>query len=454
MFIPSNNEKSRYRSLITRSWIYGACLFIASCGLQPPSRTSEYSRLRGFGVNDLSSDPRAAAAVAAQTETENGRAPGACLEILLNDSHDEFFDVKAERESEKTYALMCAISEDQIISMLKESHRRKTKRSTGFDFLIDSLTEFGKNKLDLKFNQSDAFLYDDHLARSDAQQIRRLLCNNEHNESFATRAVESFKRVASSVTLEKYNACIRARSYGLRCDVTSTEDHVAASIRWEPTELVRSYLPRVALDWSGLVNLSSKQSLPKFLGIGSGLSVALVRNNKTTDSIFGVSAFDASGHFSFACNTALKRIDSTARRMVLKRDASCGVELYKEQADQLCGVERYNDTRSEACGVELHKELRSPACGIERYNSRHDCAVCGQVGIVGGCRQCEHPMFGIASYHSCRHINHGAEIFASCQHPQHGVGQYKLCRKPEFGVELYKECLVEASETASLQVLL
>lgn len=450
MFIPSNNEKLRHRSLMDRLWIYGACLFIASCGLSPPSRVSEYSRLRGFGVNDLSSDPRAAAAVAAQTETENGRAPGACLEILLNESHDEFFDVKAERESEKTYAWMCAISEDQIISMLKESHSRKTKRSTGFDFLIDSLTEFGKKKLDLNFNQSDTLLYDDYLARADAQQIRRLLCNNEHNETFATRAVESFKRVASSVTLEKYNACVRSRSYGLRCDVSPTKDYVSATIRWEPTELVRSFLPRVALDWSSLVNLSSTQPLPKFLGIGSGLSVALVRNNKTTDSVFGVTAFDASGYFSFSCNAALSKSGSGERKIVLRRDASCGVELYKEQADQLCGVERYNEHRSEACGVELHKDIRSPACGIDSYNSRHDCAVCGQVGIVGGCRQCEHPMFGIASYKSCRHVDHGVEIFASCQHPQHGVAHYKLCRKPEFGVELYKECLVEDTANVSL----
>jgi hypothetical protein len=440
---PGNKEH-----LSTRKAIYSllaGTLFIAlsGCGSgidrTASGKSSLYARM---GVNDLSSDPRAAAAVAAQTETENGRAPGACVEILFNQPQDVFVNVSSESELHKMQAVICSLDEAHMTHMLKESHRRKGTRTDGFGLLFDVLTEVGRNKLDLNYNHTDAQSYDDQLAVFDARQIRHAFCNNQSAESFSTRAVESFKSVASEVTLDKYNACVRARSYGLRCDAVAKNDLVSALIRWEPTELVRSYLPRVALDWSGLVNLSAKDSLPKVIGIGSGISISLVKNNKNTESVLGVTASDASGQFSFACNMVVPLRSSDSSLRVLKRDPSCGVDLFREQVAPECGVDSYRLARSEACGIELHKEQRSLACGIERYNARHDCDICGQAGPFGGCRQCEHPMFGVAAYRSCRHVDHGAELYAECRHERHGVAQYRTCRRQEFGVERYKECLV------------
>jgi len=393
-------------------------------------------------VNDISDDMRAAAAVAAQTETENGRAPGACVEILFTAAQDVFVNVSSETEVQKMQAAVCSLDEQQMASMLQESHRRKGTRSNGFGLLIDALTEFGKNKIDLNYNHTDSHLYSDELARLDASHVRHVYCNNQAAESFKSQAVESFKSVASEVTLDKYNACVRARSYGLRCETSTTEKMIAATVRWEPTELVRSYLPRVALDWSGLVNLSAQDSLPRTLGIGSGVSVGLVRTDKNADSAIGVTASDRSGKYSFTCNIALPVKTLNQNLTMLRRDPSCGVESFKEALAPECGVSSYKLARSQACGPELLKEERSALCGIERYNARHDCGLCGQSGVIGGCRKCEHPAFGVAAYRSCRHVDHGVERFAECRHPQHGVETYNKCRREEFGVELFKECHV------------
>lgn len=421
--------------------IFSVILFSCGSGVERTvaGKSTLYSHLK---VPDLSTDQKAAAAVAAQTETDNGRASGACVEILLNQPQDVFVNAVSETELDKMQAVLCAVDEERMKHILKESHRRKGTRVDGFGLFLDVLTEVGKNALNLNYNHTATENYSDDLAIFDAKQIRREFCNNQNAEYFKSRSVESFKSVASQVTLDKYNACVRTKSYGLRCDAFERKNHVSASIRWEPTELVRAYLPRVALDWSGLVNLSATESLPKVLGIGSGITVSLEKSDKNTESVLGVMASDASGQFNFSCNMVVSSQSHKTGAGVFKRDASCGVELYKEQIAPECGIDSYQLARTEVCGIELYKEQRSLACGIERYHARHDCDLCGQAGPFGGCRQCEHPAFGVAAYRSCRHATHGAEIYSECRHEQHGVAQYRACRRHEFGVERYKECLV------------
>lgn len=393
-------------------------------------------------VNDISKDPKAAAAVAAQTEIENGRAPGECLEILLNDPKDVFVNVNVESEIDKMQAMLCSMRDEQLSTMLKESHRYRGSRSHGFGVLFDTLSEYGKNTLDLNYDQVETQDYDERLATSDARRIRTVFCSDQSAEHFKTRAVESFKSVASAVTLDKYNACVRAKSYGLRCDARQDGHTVTATIRWEPTELVRAYLPSVALSWAGLLNLTSKQELPKILGLGSGVTLTLERSNKAENGVFAVTGSDQSGKFNFTCNTVVSSSEMSEPAIVLRRHPSCGVERFKEASSPECGVESYQLARSESCGIESYKEQRSHACGVERYKSKHDCGICGQVGPIGGCRQCESPAFGVATYKSCRHLNHGVDQYAQCRHAQHGVERYLTCRRENFGVELYRECLV------------
>ena len=218
MHFKPGNKESLLRKNSIQFLIFGAALLaLSACGSgigrTAAGKSTLYSRL---GVNDLSADQRASAAVAAQTETENGRAPGACVEILFSQPQDVFVNVSSESELHKMQALICSMDEAQMTHTLKESHRRKGSRTNGFGLLFDVLTEIGKNKLDLNYNHTDTQSYDDHLAVFDAREIRRAFCNNESAESFSSRAVESFKSVASEITLDKYNACVRSKSYGLR----------------------------------------------------------------------------------------------------------------------------------------------------------------------------------------------------------------------------------------------
>jgi hypothetical protein len=442
--IPSN-KVSKY--LFSKNKVGLAVMLLLSmtaCGGQPTMTSSGRSMLSGLQtVNDISKDPKAAAAVAAQTEIENGRAPGECLEILLNDPKDVFVNVNVESELEKMQAMLCSMRDEQLSTILKESHKYRGSRSHGFGLLVDTLSELGKNQLDLNYNQAETETYDDRMATSDSRTIRSVFCTDQSAEHFKTRAVESFKSVASSVTLDKYNACVRSKSYGLRCHVRQNAHIVTATIRWEPTELVRDYLPSVALSWSGLLNLATKQALPDVLGLGSGMTLSLERANKSENSVFAVTGSDRSGKFNFTCNTVVSPAAASDSSMVLRRDPSCGVERFKEASSPECGIESYQLTRSESCGVESYKEQSSPACGVERYHARHDCGICGQAGPIGGCRRCEHPSFGVAVYKSCRHHGHGVEQFAECRHIQHGVERYLSCRRDQFGVELYRQCLVQ-----------
>ncbi len=442
--MPSDNVFGCLFSSTQASIAITVLLSVTACDGNPSITSSSRSTLSGMQtVNDISKDPKAAAAVAAQTEIENGRAPGACLEILLNDPKDIFVNVSVESELEKMQAMLCSLRDEQLSSMLKESHRYRGSRSHGFGLLVDTLSELGKNQLDLNYNQAQTQDYDDSMATSDTKRIRSVFCSDQSAEHFKTRAVESFRSVASAVTLDKYNACVRAKSYGLRCDARQNDHAVTATIRWEPTELVRDYLPSVALHWSGLLNLKTTQELPAVLGLGSGVTLTLERVNKSENSVFAVTGSDRSGKFNFTCNTVVSPAQVSGSSMVFRRDPSCGVERFREASSPECGVESYQLARSESCGVDSYKEQRSPTCGVERYHAKHDCGICGQVGPIGGCRQCEHPSFGVAAYKSCRHQVHGVDQYAECRNPLHGVERYLNCRREQFGVELYRQCLVQ-----------
>lgn len=423
----------------------GFLVMIIGCG----SHDQKDGVLSGTGqVNDLSADARAAAAISAQTETENGRAPGACVEILFAEARDVFVNVSSDSDVQKMRDAVCSLDDQQMGHLLSESHARKGTRSDGFGLMIDTLTQYGKNMGELNYNRADTQSYHDALIRADVSHIRHAYCEDRNHESYKSSAVQSFKSIASEVTIDKYNACVRAKSYGLRCDATAHADHVAARIRWEPTELVRSYLPRVALDWSGLVNLKSANELPKTLGIGSGLSLSLTREKSSENSAVSLTAQDRSGNYNFTCQVAVPAEDKNRKLTRRARHLECGVELFKEMKDPLCGVAVYKTARTEACGVELFADQRSPSCGVEHFLARHDCDLCGQVGSIGGCRKCEHPSFGISSYRSCRHVSHGVDVYKECRHIDHGAESYNSCRRQEFGVEQYKECELPLEEVS------
>lgn len=390
-------------------------------------------------VRDLSNDDFARKAIAAQSEIEAGRAPGACTALLLSEGKDLYVNESVMTDDSKLMDAVCSLDDMQIAHFLKESHNQKQSDSHSVSLLVDAVIKKDSMKGDLRYNDTSSNEYSDDFARSDASVVRRVFCSNRSAESFKASASESFKSIVSPITLEKFNACVRAKSYGLYCDAALSGDEILVTVRWEPTDLVRDVLPVVALDWGAASGFQAKGELPKVLGIGSGYSVGFKRDNESSGKVIGVTGHDRGHNFNFSCRVDLDKKLTTATWRKTRR-AECGIELARSGEGIECGVKSYKALRSAVCGVESYKLARSRACGVERYNEKHDCDICGQSGVFGGCNKCAHISFGVAAYRECSDQSHGVLQYTQCEHPTHGAETYHSCRHPSFGVELYREC--------------
>jgi hypothetical protein len=427
---------------VIRIWlsVWGILACLSGCGSEvKPSgrRPSIHGELAA--VHDISNNSMAGAAVAAQTETENGRAPGACVDLLMADGKDIFVQIENETDASKVRDVVCAQSEESLVHLLKESHAQRGAKSNQFGLIIDSLSQYGKNMGKLNYNTTTTNDYADHLATIDAHTIRAAMCADQSAETYRKSVVSSFKSIASAVTMDRYNACVMARSYGLRCRVVVNGDQIMAAVRWEPTELVRGFLPTVALKVDGLANVKTTSDIPKTLGVGSGVNIPMEWLEGSKDGIFAATASDRSGQYVFSCQTPITR----APHKKTGRFPSCGIASFNMGRGAVCGVQSYVLARSPNCGPELFVAARRTECGVESYNSRHDCDICGQSGPFGGCKQCSSPLFGVAKYKECRREQFGVERYAECRNVSHGVEEYSSCRHESFGVEEYKECEME-----------
>jgi len=431
------------RFMATGQFLKATIVILALSGCESASTTGARKLTVSGGdlalVRDLTNDDYARKVIAAQTEIEAGRAPGLCTALLLSEGKDLYINESVLSEDSKVRDAVCSLDDIQIAHFLKESHNQKQSNSHNFSMLVDSITQNGMIKGDLRYNDTKANEYSDEFAKSDASVVRKIFCANHSAESFKTTASESFKSIVSPITLEKFNACVRAKSYGLYCDATGSKDSVLMTVRWEPTDLVRDILPVVALDWGAAAGFESDSELPKTLGIGSGHSVSFKRESESTSKVIGVTGQDRGRTFNFSCRVDLEE-KKAANPWLKTRRPECGVELAKSGEGIECGVKSYKSLRTAVCGVETYKAARSRACGVERYNEKHDCDICGQSGIFGGCNKCAHISFGVATYRECSDQSHGVLQYTQCEHPTHGAETFHSCRHSSFGVELYREC--------------
>jgi len=357
----------------------------------------------------------------------------------MAEGKDIFVQVENETDASKARDVVCAQSEESLVHLLQESHAQRGAKSNQFGLIIDSLSKYGKNIGKLNYNTTSSHEYSGGLATADAHTIRAAMCSDQSAENYRQTAISSFKSIASAVTMDKYNACVTARSYGLRCKVVVKGDQIMASVRWEPTELVRGFLPTVALKVDGLANLKTSADIPKTLGVGSGINIPMEWLEGAKDGIFAAAATDRSGQYVFSCQTPVAR----APHKKTGRFAQCGIDSFNMGSGAVCGVKSYILARSPNCGPEIFMAARRAECGVESYNSRHDCDICGQSGPFAGCKQCSSPLFGIERYKECRREQFGVERYAECRNISHGVEEYSSCRHESFGVEQFKECEIE-----------
>ncbi len=415
-------------------------LSLIGCDSSPASRSKRLVTNDEFAqVRDLTHDDFARKAIAAQTEIESGRAPGACTALLLSEGKDVYVQESVTADDSHVLDAVCSLDDMQMANLLKESRHSNRTSNHNMSLLADTLTQHGKIKGDLRYNDSNVNEYSDDFAKQDALIIRKVYCAERSAESFKATASESFKSIVSPLTLEKFNACVRAKSYGLYCDASVSGDKVIMTVKWEPIDLVRDILPAVALDWGAASNFQATAELPKVLGIGSGYTVSFTKHDSRSGNVVGVSAHDRGRNFNFSC-----RLDLEKRKpftpWVKTRRPECGVELAKSGEGIECGAKSYKRLRSAVCGVESFKVARSRACGVERYKSRHDCDLCGQSNLFGGCNKCAHVSFGVDEYRECSDLSHGVALYSECEHPTHGPETFYSCRHVNFGVELYREC--------------
>jgi hypothetical protein len=433
------------RSLFALSAVFLAVLSafsVVGCGIESsPKRRGRVDPSGLNGVNDLTGNHLAAAAIAAQTETENGRAPGDCLQILLSDAKDIYVVDQDETSWDKSKNVFCAMTESQQTHMFTEAHRLRGSRNNQPRFFMDALTSSGKFTGRLNYENGSVTDYSDAMASQDASMARDILCSDRSKDEYREAALQSFKSVVSPMTMDKFNACVSSRSYGLKCKLDGAGDDVKVTLRWEPTELVRSFLPMVALTVQPVDGAAVMGDAPKTVGVGSGVVVPLKISDGFKGAIFSAQAQDRGGNFNFSCQASFADLRRQAEpAKVYGPHESCGVELYAVGTGEICGPKSFKPARSPQCAPEIYRSSRGPECGVESYNQKHDCAICGQAGPWGGCKQCASPAFGVASYKECRRASFGVELFSECRAPSHGVEEWQSCRDRQFGVEKYRSC--------------
>ena len=137
----------------------------------------------------------------------------------------------------------------------------------------------------------------------------------------------------------------------------------------------------------------------------------------------------------------------------VKRDILCHEVLKLEPLYNLCDdpskPTKFKYAKHEKCGPAIVKMERAERCGVERWNSRHDCGVCGRSWgwkDATSCKSCESSNFGVALFSECASLDGAGKPivleYQSCEIPENGADGYEKSRRPECGVELQPECVV------------
>lgn len=375
------------------------------------------------------------------------------------------------------------------------SANRNSSGGVGIKAIVDSLpVEFSANSANQSGN-SQARKYTREDAKKHAQRFRSMFCSEEDQSSRVDKTYDMMELIADNNIVDAWRDCITQKQGGFFCHAEEAHDDIQLNLGWDPSDLARTVLPSVDLEWlttSNLVQLS--QNLPGQLGTGSGIPVMFRREDDDKPSSLQVVARDPSGKVNFSCSRSIP----PKRKGSVIEHPKCGVELYNEGVVSVangrgkqCGVEKYAEARSPKCGVELYaqgSDLNCPGslpakayrraqqstCGGSLKPVHFTCTNPGDIKVSGDYRwtsscsggvngplvgtrkhvsfvcktsgtpaSCRDQRFGVETYKACRHPDHGVDLYAEC--PHRDFGEIKE-RRPEFGVERYRSCFVYFDE--------
>lgn len=389
--------------------------------------------------------------------------------------------------------------EDYLYQYMTDDSNSSANNSSsgglGIKAVVESVpVEFSANSGN-QSGSSQARKYSREDAKAHAKRFRSMFCSEEDQSSRVDKTYDMMELIADKNIIDAWKECITKKQGGFFCHAQESHDDIQLNLGWDPSDLARTVLPSVELEWittSNLIKLSD--NLPPKLGTGSGIPVLFRRQDEDKPSSLQVVARDSSGKVNFSCSRSIP----PKRKGSVIEHPKCGVELYREGVvalvkgrGQQCGVERYAEARSRHCGVERYavgSDLDCPG-SIKRitYRMNHQSTCGGKLkpihfackntgdsrlggeykwtsscsgGVHGplvGTRQhitfmcttpgipasCRDERFGVETYNSCRHPDHGVDLYAEC--PHRDFGEIKE-RRPEFGVEQYKSCFVYFDE--------
>jgi hypothetical protein len=416
----------------------------------------------------------------------------------------------------KQRGFLCSHTEQSLSDFLYRYMADKSTRASnnsanakfGMDLVEESLPVGFKFDASSQDRNSSSRDYTKEDAKSHASSFIAKYCSGSDQSSHVEKTYDMMEQIVDPGVVSAWQSCITKDQGGFFCHAEESDDQILVTLKWDPSDLARTVLPAVKLNWQTMDNLElASRDLPGHMGAGTGLPVTFRRKDETRPAALQVVAMDSGNNVNFACSRAIPAVRKGSRI----EHKNCGVSLYNE------GVIETRKGRGPQCGVELYKVARTAACGVEAWRKGSDMncpgstppkryyrnaeSTCGgqiqestlaciqpshirtgsmriekswctkmelqKTCVAGVCASAHVPVVRnreTVSYaceepgrpQTCEAERFGAGTYKSCRHASNGVELYAECnhkdfgeireRRPQFGVEKYNSCFVYFDE--------
>lgn len=384
-------------------------------------------------------------------------------------------------------AYFCSQTEQQLSDYFHSYMANKSNQGSnssanakfGMDLVEESLPVGFKAEGSTQNGSTNVREYTADDAKAHASRFHAEYCSAADQSGHVAKTYDMMEQIADQGVVAAWQACITKDQGGFFCHAEESDDQIMVTLKWDPSDLARTLLPSVKLNWQTTDNLElASLDLPDHMGAGTGLPVTFRRKNEDRPAALQVVASDAGHNVNFACSRSIPAV----RKGSKIEHPHCGVALYKE------GVIETKKGRGPQCGIELNNLARTAACGVESWRNGSDMNCPGSIPArryyrdtesnCGGhidesrleCIQPSHSHVGsmrkseswctkmelqktcVAGICASMHIpvvkNRESGTYAceepgrpqSCDAERFGAGTYKPCRHESHGVELYSEC--------------
>lgn len=410
-----------------------------------------------------------------------------CSQILAKGVFNSRTVANQEVATAKQRRFLCSQSESSLSDFLYGYMSEKSNRSSnsaasaniGLDMVEESLPVGFKAGGSSQNGDSQAREYTKEDAKAHASNFRTMYCSAGDQSNHVEKTYDMMEQIADQNILSAWQSCITKNQGGFFCHAQESGDQILVTLKWDPSDLARTVLPTVSLNWQTTDNLElASRALPAQIGAGTGLPVTFKRKNEDKVSALQVVASDGAGRVNFTCSRSIPAI----RKGSVIEHPRCGVALYQEGVVELkkgrgpqCGVEKYGEARTAACGVETWasgSDLECPGARPARTYRHSVETTCGGevVDYMLKCREDSHKRVSTYSTTSnwcskmelqkkcvggvcvsahvpvvrdrltASFVCEQPGIPATCVAERFGVATYKQCRHESHGVELYGEC--------------